>query len=53
MMFCCLFRKKAGEEIPLSDWILQSSETIPWRLDSHILERKASFLELSLGLKDI
>lgn len=53
MMFCYLFRKKAGEEIPLSDWILQSSEAIPWRLESHILERKASFLELSLGLKDI
>lgn len=53
MMFCYLFRKIAGEEIPLSDWILQSSEATPWRLESHILERKSSFLELSLGLKDV
>lgn len=43
MMFCHLFRKKASGEIPLSDWILQSYEATPRRLESHILGKKVFY----------
>lgn len=41
-MWCYLFGEKANGEIPVSAWILWSSEVTAWRFKCHILERKAA-----------
>lgn len=51
--WCCyLFGEKANGEIPVSAWILWSSEVTAWRFKCHILERKAA-LEWSLDWKTL